>query len=78
MYRETTIASPEDMVIVLNKIDLLSEEERNQCIMKLQSKIRRQLKGTKFESSQFTCTSAAPNLSDDDAGNTMNSKVLPT
>ncbi|KAG5185718.1 P-loop containing nucleoside triphosphate hydrolase protein [Tribonema minus] len=57
---ETTMASADDLVIVLNKADLMPEDEREARIARLQARMRRQLAGTKFARARFATVAAAP------------------
>ena len=47
------------MIIVLNKIDLLPEEDREESIEKMKTKIKRVFSTTKFQDPVFVTTSAA-------------------
>lgn len=58
---ETTIASTDNLIVVLNKADMLpaSPAERSARLSRLQTRMRRQLAGTKFAHARFAVTAAA-------------------
>jgi hypothetical protein len=58
--RDTTIASADNIIIVLNKTDLLAAHDRAAAITRMQEQLRDQLRGTKFACAHFAAVAAAP------------------
>lgn len=57
---ETTIASDSDLLVVLNKIDLIPADVREEQLAKIEARVRRRLAHSKFASARFVHVAAAP------------------